>query len=499
MRSIETTFDELRIWQRFHVRLTAIYGGTVLITLLCMGAIAYYVAVNAEVDNLRQRLKMVAATLAAGIDGDAVARLDLTAAELSPIQANLQQRFAALAAADPDISSIYVFRPAEELTKLRFVVDYVREGRSGTPGELYAAADLPVLIQGFDRPVAEERPYRDEFGLSLSGYAPLRNAEGRTVAVVGVDVQARRLTEIRNRVWTATGALFGVGLILVAAASWLVARSIRYPLGLMIAATSAIAAGQLDTRVGLTRRDEFGLLGARLDTMAGELRDRQFIRDTFGRYVSEDVARALLASGREIRLGGEERVVTILFADLRNYTTISEALSPTQMVTMLNTYFGAMNEVIDQHRGCVIEFLGDAVLAVFGAPHSQADHANNAVACAVAMREQLALLNSQWQDAGIASLWQHAGVPSIELRVGLHTGAVVAGNLGSRTRTKYAVIGDSVNVASRLEGLNKDLGTTILLSADTLAHLAPEWRERVHDKGEFAVKGRHQVVRVYAI
>ena len=464
-----------------------------------MGAIAYYLAVTAEVDNLRHRLLLVAATLASSIDGDTVANLDLTSAELSPIQSTLKERFAAVAATDPDISSIYVFRPAEEPTKLRFVVDYVREGRSGTPGEVYAAADLPVLIQGFDRPVAEERPYYDEFGLSLSGYAPLRNAQGLAVAVVGVDVQARRLTEIRNRVWTATGALFGIGLILVAAASWFVARSIRDPLGLMIAATGAIAAGQLDTRVGLTRRDEFGLLGAHLDTMAGELRDRQFIRDTFGRYVSEEVARSLLATGQEIRLGGEERVVTVLFADLRNYTTISEALSPGQMVTMLNTYFGAMNEVIDQHRGCVIEFLGDAVLAVFGAPQSQEDHANNAVACAVAMRERLAELNSQWQVSGIAALWHHAGVPRIELRVGIHTGLVVAGNLGSHTRMKYAVIGDSVNVASRLEGLNKDLGTSILVSVDTLAHLSPTWLDRVQDKGDFAVKGRHQSVRVYAI
>lgn len=498
-RPVISTFDELRLWQRFHIRLTAIYGGTVLITILCMGGIAYYLAANAEVENLRQRLRMVAASLAHGIDGDAIAKLDLTTGELSPIQTDIKRRFTALAAADPDISSIYVFRPAEEPTKLRFVVDYVREGRSGTPGELYTAADLPVLIQGFDRPVAEERPYRDEFGLSLSGYAPLRNAEGRAVAVVGVDVQARRLTEIRNGVWAATGALFGVGLLLVAAASWLVARSIRNPLGLMIAATSAIAAGQLDTRVGLTRRDEFGVLGAHLDTMAGELRDRQFIRDTFGRYVSEDVARTLLADGREIRLGGEERVVTVLFADLRNYSTISEALSPAQMVAMLNTYFGAMNEIIDQHRGCVIEFLGDAVLAVFGAPQAQADHADNAVACALAMRERLAELNAQWEESGIASLWHYAGVASIELRVGVHTGAVVAGNLGSRTRMKYAVIGDSVNVASRLEGLNKELGTSILLSADTLAHLSHAWRDRVHDKGDFAVKGRHQAVRIYAV
>jgi adenylate cyclase len=493
------SLDQLRLWERFHVRLTVWYGGTVLLTLVTMGVVTYQLGVRAELDGLRQRLLAVVGTLSATLDADAIAALPLDTPELTPLQQGLRQQFAAISQSDPDIETIYVFRPTEEPTKLKFVVDYVQHGKAGVPGELFPAADLPVLFQGFDRPVVEDRPYEDEFGLSLSGYAPLRSADGHVVGLVGADVQVSRLEQMQQRVWSVTAALFGVALGLVALGSWLVARSIRAPLKLMISATTAIASGALDTRVGFARRDEFGVLGSNFDAMADELRERQFIRDTFGRYVSEDVARTLLANRENLSLGGEERLVTILFADLRNYTSIAEVLSPTQMVAMLNTYFGAMNEVLDAHHGCVIEFLGDAILAVFGAPQYLSEHAEQAVNCALAMRQRLDSLNVAWEQTGLAQLWHAAGVPRIDMRVGIHTGPVVTGNLGSKTRMKYAVIGDSVNVAARLETLNKELDSSILLSGEVRSRLSQDVAVLTQDRGEIPIKGRSQTVRVFSI
>lgn len=498
-RSAPPVLEQLRLWHRFHVRLTMLYGGTICVVIAAMGLVSYQFGVRAELSGLQQRLLTVASAVAAMVDTHELAQVALGEESSAAVVPRLHQQFAAIARRDPDIQSIYLLRPTAEPTRLRFFVDMVTDGKSAEPGEEFSAAELPFLYQGFESPVVEDRPYADEFGLSLSGYAPVRNEADKVVALVGVDVNASRLDALQWNIWRVTAVLFGAALLLVTAASLIVARSIRNPLSAMISATALIAGGKLDTRLSLTRRDEFGLLGRHFDDMAAELAERQFIRDTFGRYVSEDVARTLLARGKDLALGGEERVITILFSDLRNYTAISEQLTPGQMVGMLNEYLGVMNEVIDRHRGCVIEFLGDAILAVFGAPDYQADHAEAAVRCAVAMREGLDRLNETWQTSEWAAQWRRAGIDHIEQRIGIHTGPVVAGNLGSPTRMKYAVIGDSVNVASRLEALNKELDTTILLSDDVRVRLSSDLVARCQDRGEFTVKGRQKSLRVYSL
>ena len=491
--------EELRLWHRFHVRLTLLYGGTICLVIALMGFMSYRFGVTAELSALQQRLLTVATAVATMVDTRGLASVALGEEAASPLIIPLHAQFAAIAKRDPDIESIYLLRPTDEPTRLRFFVDMVTHGKSAEPGEEFAAADLPFLYQGFEAPVVEDRPYADEFGLSLSGYAPVRDAANKVVALVGVDVNASRLDELQANILRATAALFGAALLMVTLASFAVARSIRNPLAAMISATALIASGKLETRLGLTRRDEFGVLGRHFDDMAAELAERQFIRETFGRYVSEDVARSLLARGKDLALGGEERVITIMFSDLRNYTAISEQLTPGQMVGMLNEYLCVMNEIIDRHRGCVIEFLGDAVLAVFGAPDYQADHADAATRCALAMRIGLEQLNQTWQTSDWAAQWRRAGITHIEQRIGIHTGPVVAGNLGSPTRMKYAVIGDSVNIASRLESLNKELETTILLSEDVRIRLPAELAERCQDRGDFMVKGRQKSLRVFSV
>lgn len=494
---VTDSIDKLRIWHRFHLRLTVLFGGAILATLAAMGVLAYQIGVATEVDGLRHRVKAIVTSLSETLPADAIGQIPAEMAENTPLHDALFEQFARIGKSDPDIDSIYIFRPTLEPTKLRFFVDFAKREKRGAAGELYSAKDVPVLLRGFEEIAIEERPFMDAFGLTLSGYAPIIASDGRVVGIVGVDVLVDRIRVLKRRVAEATLWLFGVAVTVVALLSWIVARSIRNPLSLMIRATSAIAQGDLNTRLSMARNDEFGVLATHFDHMAADLKEREFLRETFGRYVSEDVARVIMAAGAP-DLGGEERVVTILFIDLKDYTTISEHLSPAQMVDMLNRYIGAMSEVIDKHRGCVIEFLGDAILAVFGAPQYFIEHAEEAVSCASGMRDRLAELNHEWRDLGLAVQWQRNGVKQIEARIGLHTGPVVAGNLGGPSRMKYAVIGDSVNVASRLEGLNKELGTSILLSEDVKNRLSNEWVERLVDHGEHAVKGRSQKVRIYS-
>ncbi len=496
---VSNPLDQLRLWQRFHIRLTALYGGAVFFTLAVMGVLTYQHGVNTELEGLRQRLLATATSVSQTVDADGIAKIPVDSETMTPLHANLLAQFGRIANADADIDSLYILRPTREPTKLRFLVDYAKEGEFGAPGQLYWAGDVPLLLKGFEEPVVEPEPVFDEYGLSISGYAPLVTSDGRTVGVVGVDVLVSRLDLLKNRVLVVIGSLFGVAALLVSLVSLFVARSIRNPLTLMVDATTAIASGKLDTHLGITRHDEFGVLAHHFDHMAKDLRERQYIRDTFGRYVSEDVARALLTSGHAPTLGGEERVVTILFSDLRDYTTISEHMSPAQMVDMLNKYLSVMNAVIDEHRGCVIEFLGDAILAVFGAPQYYPEHAECALRCAIKMRECLKELNHEWEKHDLAQLWQKAGVAQLEARIGLHTGSVVAGNLGSPTRMKYTVIGDSVNVAARLENLNKEFGTSILLSDGVRAHLPSEHAIEMEDRGSHVVKGRQQSIRVFSV
>ena len=333
----------------------------------------------------------------------------------------------------------------------------------------------------------------------MSGYAPVRDAAGQAVAMVGVDVMASRVAAVKNHVRAITLGIYALSLTLLAGIAWLVGRQVRTPIALVMRATSAIADGDLDVRVRIPRRDEFGILGSHFDRMAAGLREREHIRATFGRYVSEDVARKILSHHDAAALGGEERFVTVLMTDLRGYSTICQYLPPHDIVHMLNAYMGAMGGLIDAHGGCVIEYLGDAILCVFGAPGDLPDHAELATRCGIAMAADLATLNEEWERSGLAVYWKARGIERLAARTGIHSGRVVAGNVGSASRVKYAVIGDTVNVAARLETLNTEEGTEILVSGDVYDLLPASLQACMESRGERHVKGRDQPVRLYAV
>lgn len=182
----------------------------------------------------------------------------------------------------------------------------------------------------------------------------------------------------------------------------------------------------------------------------------EFIRKAFGRYTSEELVAQFLETPDGLGLGGETRRVTILMSDLRGFTSMSERLTPEQIVTLLNSYLGTMAEVIMQYQGLIDEFIGDAILAVFGAPIQREDDTQRAVACAVAMQLAMAEVNEQNRRAGL---------PEVAMGIGLNTGEVVAGNIGSLKRTKYGVIGSQVNLTSRIESFT--IGGQILIPEST--------------------------------
>ena len=199
-------------------------------------------------------------------------------------------------------------------------------------------------------------------------------------------------------------------------------------------------------------------------------------RRIFGRYVSEEVVSSLLENPEGLEIRGEKRRVSILVSDLRGFSTLTEALAPPQVVSLLNGYLGTMSEIIQRHGGTIDEFLGDAVLAFFGAPVSREDDAERAVAAAMAMQLAMEQVNERNRKAGL---------PEIEMGVGIATGDVIVGNIGSEKRTKYGAVGSPVNLATRIESYT--LGGEILISdatlEDTRGLVRTSRTREVHPKG----------------
>ena len=209
-------------------------------------------------------------------------------------------------------------------------------------------------------------------------------------------------------------------------------------------------------------------------------------RAMFSRYVPAEVVARLIAEPGLMRLGGEAREVTLLFTDLAGFTTLSERLSAEQTVELLGLYFGAMAPIVHASGGTIDKYIGDALMAFWGAPLDDARHAEHAVRAAIAMQAAM---------DGLCDALERRGLPRIAMRIGLHTGRVVVGNVGSAERFSYTAIGDAVNLAARLEGANKAFGTGILLSDATAALLPPSIALRALD--EVVVKGKSAPVRVY--
>jgi adenylate cyclase len=207
----------------------------------------------------------------------------------------------------------------------------------------------------------------------------------------------------------------------------------------------------------VTKPIDFPVLVARIQTQLAlkhanddntrllkQLEDRnQFIKSLFGRFISDDVVEQLLESPTGSELGGELRELSILFADIRGFTSLSETLSPEQVVNLLNNYLGTMTDIIDSYGGTVNEFYGDGLLAFFGAPISREDHAKIAVQCALAMKAGMVEVNRRNRENSL---------PEIDMGLAVNSGEVIVGNVGSEKRFKYGVIGSAVNIASRVQG-----------------------------------------------
>jgi adenylate cyclase len=216
--------------------------------------------------------------------------------------------------------------------------------------------------------------------------------------------------------------------------------------------------------------------------------EKRKMKRLFGRYVSKDVYEQLVAHPELAELGGKRREMTVLFSDIRGFTSVTERGDPEELVAQLNEYFSKMVEIVFEHQGTVDKFVGDMVMALFGAPLDDPDHAEHAVQAAIHMVEELGRMNKGWKERGMVPL---------DIGIGINSGDMIAGNIGSSAIMSYTVIGDNVNLGSRLESLNKDYKTRIIMSDATRTRLSQAYDTR--PLGDVVVKGKSKPVAIFEI
>ena len=456
-------------WQRLSLRVAALFVAVTLLAVGLVGSLIYEQQKGDLEETLGTLLLNIARTGAILVDPAQHMEAERAGGRDSDAYRRVRAALAAIQDENRLATPIYTLTDYDaERRQARFLVTSRGPGAPGEPYPLVVELIEPLGRAFRDGVATRTAIYHNQSGTWITAFAPIRDRAGRTVAVLdvdySVDVYLRRLAKLRNTVLGASlaGAL---GALVVGV---LLARRVTGPISALTGGVARVAAGDLSQSLPVRSSDEIGQLTRAFNEMLEGLRQRDFIRDTFGRYVSPEVARTLLESPEGLRLGGEKREVTILMSDLRGYTHFAERGSPEDVMEVLNAYLAQMADIVIAHGGTINEFIGDAILAVFGAPIAHPDHAERAAATALAMQGAMTEINRAHADRGL---------PRFEMGIGINTGEAVVGNIGSKQRAKYAVVGSAVNLAARVEGCT--VGGQIFLSPST-------W-ERLRDRVEVGV------------
>jgi class 3 adenylate cyclase len=446
-----------RLWRRLGVRVAAAFVVVTVVGIGLVGLVIYEFAKPALEEILGTLLLNVARTGALLIDPTLHAQVEATLTQDSDAYRSVRERLAEIQDTNRVETPIYTLTGFNAERRLAHFM--VTSRGPGLPGEPYPLVEalLEPLGRAFRDGVATHtRVYRNQSGTWITAFAPVRDPRGRVFAVLDVDyrvdVYLARLAGVRHLVLGAS--LLGGAVAL--GAGVLLARRVTGPVSALTRGVARVAAGDLSETLPVRSADEVGQLTRAFNEMQEGLRQRDFIRDTFGRYVSPEVAQTLLESPEGLRLGGEKREVTVLMSDLRGYTRFVEEGEPAVVVEVLNHYLGRMTDIIVEHGGTINEFVGDGIVAFFGAPLPSDDHPERAAACALAMQGALAELNR---------VLAARDRPRLEMGIGLNTGDAIVGNVGSEKRAKYTAVGTAINLAARVEGCT--VGGQVLLSPFT--------------------------------
>lgn len=298
--------------------------------------------------------------------------------------------------------------------------------------------------------------------------------------------------EIAKTILLATAQIEFIALIAIGIgvlASIALASIIVGPIKKLVSAMRKVATGDLHQNVKVRSKDEVGMLARNFNKMTEGLREKEKIKNTFNKFVSEEIAQQVLSNEGEMKLGGDYKRVTMFFSDIRSFTSISEKMTPEEVLSMLNSYLSLMTDIVLKHKGVIDKYVGDEIMAVYGAPITHGDDALNAVKTAVEQLKVLKDFNDQRKAEG-----------QVEIRagIGINTGDVISGNMGSEKRMDYTVIGDNVNLASRLCDTAGKKGLKHILIAESTYEEVKD-QIIVNEVEPIYVKGKEKPVKIYEV
>ncbi len=316
----------------------------------------------------------------------------------------------------------------------------------------------------------------------LGSFQKIEFADLGVVVYVDEEKAFEAVYRIQRRNMIITALVLNFAMLVV----WFFAKTITRPVKSLAGAALQVKEGQYDIGIRPTTRDEIGDLTGTFVEMAQGLAEREKMKEAFGKFVNKEIAEKAMKG--ELKLGGERKDVAIFFSDIRSFTAISEKLQPEEVVEFLNAYMTRMVACVNETHGVVDKFIGDAIMAVWGTPVSHGNDIENAINGALMMRKSLIEFNA---DRG------GPGKPLIKIGCGINVGPVIAGQIGSHERMEYTVIGDAVNLASRIESLNKPFGTDILISEDAWGRVDEIFI--THPMQKIKVKGKTEPQQIYAV
>jgi adenylate cyclase len=450
----------------------------------------YYLARHSLYDSYRAKLLSVTVSVATMIDAEKLKAVQTSADAQTPAYAELRDMLRSVRDANRRKDTYFarmftVMRSSQDPNVLLFGVDSEeRLENHGHLGEVYHAGSREEI--NIDATKVDDSFVQDEFGTYLRAHAPVRDRAGK---IVGAVVVASSVNWVESRLWPLAGSAL-LALLLAAGitipAVFFMSRRVSQPLKELHTAVEAIGSGNFDTRLEISSRDEFGSVAKAINAMAAGLGERDRVKTAFARYVSHQVMDSILDSKVD-NLRGDRRRITVLFCDIRGFTTISEKLAPEKVVQLLNEYFEKMVEVVFRNKGTLDKFIGDGMMVIFGAPEDDDYQEMNALKAAIEMQSELRSVAEKWKPEGL----------NLRIGIGINSGPAIVGNIGSSRRMEYTAIGDTVNLASRLETATKELGVRILISEYT--HNALRGSFQFKNMGAVQVKGRVDPVLAYSV
>lgn len=466
---------------------------TVVSVLLALG-IAYYNNRKELFLQHRSKVKSVAATSAPFINGDLVQGLgskeQINTDAYKEVFDKLIQIRDTNRRKDLYVKYVYLLRPvdtsppkfeiiadAENLPQNKsYVGTYITEEESGgLSNHLGKTYSPPGFVE-------------DSWGTFLYGYAPIYNSRGKYVATLGVDIYAQDITKHLNYLIYSGLIAVGTAVVLAIILASVLSKQASYALGELCNAVHEIDQGNFSHQLEVETNDEFSNLAMDVNKMAIGLKEREWLKANFSRYVSNHVMEKILHSEHAAKLEGERRKITVLFSDIRQFTQISEKMEPEEIVSLLNEYFGQMLEVIFANSGTLDKFIGDGIMVEFGSPLEDPSQEKHAVLTAIEMQEAM---------ENLCEKWKNEGKDPLKMGVGVHTGEAVVGNIGSDRRMEYTAIGDTVNVAAGLEKENKRFSSSIIVSQATYEAIKNEFDFK--SLGDINLPGREAKITIYTL